>query len=135
MTPTQLANVIQGRFATQVAAPRRLPTIYDNDPTPAPADGSLWCRFTVLDGDTRRITVGVKQYRTVGVAIAQLFGPAGEGTRAQRDTAGAIVSAFQDQAADGVRYGVPAVTNIGKTSQGNYQINVTCPFQAETAQT
>jgi hypothetical protein len=132
MTSEQLANAIQARFAAQVATPRGLATVYDNDPTPPPADGSLWCRFTVLDGATRRVTVGVKQYRTVGVAIAQLFGPVGEGTQAQRQRADAIVAAFQDQTAAGVKYGVPTVSNIGKTSQGNYQVNVACPFQADT---
>jgi hypothetical protein len=135
VTNEALANAIQSRFAAQVATPQSLTTIYDNDPTPSPADNSLWCRFTVLDGETRRVTVGVKQYRTVGVAIAQLFGPVGDGTQAQRQLADAIVAAFQDQTAGGVRYGVPSVDNIGKTTQGNYQINVTCPFQADTVET
>lgn len=134
MTSEQLANTIQARFAARVAAPQSLATIYDNDPTPPPADGSLWCRFTVLDGASRRVTVGVKEYRTAGVAIAQLFGPLGEGTHTQRQIADAIVSAFQDQTAGGVWYGVPTVSNIGKTSQGNYQINVTCPFQADSVE-
>jgi hypothetical protein len=132
MTSTQLANLIQARFAAQVATPAALPTIYDNDPTQPPADGSLWCRFTILDGRSRRITLGVEQYRTVGVAVAQLFGPAGEGTSAQRQAADAIVAAFRCKTVDGIRYGVPSVANIGKENQGFYQINVACPFQADT---
>ncbi len=134
MTREALANAIRSRFKTEVADAQSLATIYDNDPSDPPTDNSLWCRLTVLDGETRRITVGVKQYRMVGVAIVQLFGPVGDGTQALSILADAIVTAFRDVTAAGVRYGVPSVQNLGRLEEGHYQMNVTCPFTADTVE-
>jgi hypothetical protein len=133
MTTLELSNAIQGRFASEVATPQALLTIYDNDPTPAPTQALVWCRFTVKDGESRRITIGgVKQYRTVGVAIAQIFGRLGEGTAGVRSVADAITIAFRDVTADGVKYSVPYADNIGDNNEGNYQLNMVCPYQADT---
>jgi len=133
-TPLSLANAIAVRFRDEVATPRALATIYDNDPADPPKDGSLWCRFSVRDGESQRITAGVRQYRTVGVAIAQLFASLGEGTKDLREAAGAIVTAFRNVTADGIRYGVPYLNNIGNDQNGKYQLNVTCPFQEDTVE-
>jgi hypothetical protein len=135
VTTLELANAVQSRFATQVVATQAIMTIYDNDPTPAPTQALVWCRFTVKDGAARRIAVGAKEYRREGVAIAQLFGRLGEGTAGVRTVADAVIAAFQDKNAGGVRYGVPYVDNIGDTKDGSYQLNVYCPFSADTIET
>lgn len=132
MTSEELANAVRSRFADQVASPESLTTIYDNSPTKRPTDGSTWCRFTILDGESQRVTVGVKEYRTYGVAVAQLFGRIGNGTKALRELADAVVTVFRDVSADDVSYKVPSIINRGETQDGWYQINVNCPFHAMT---
>jgi hypothetical protein len=131
VTTLELANAVQSRFAARVAGTQAMVTVYDNDPTPAPTQALVWCRFTVKDGAARRIAIGAKEYRREGVAIAQLFGRLGEGTAGLRGVADAIVAAFRDTAAEGVRY----VDNIGDNREGNYQLNVYCPFSADTIET
>jgi hypothetical protein len=130
-----LANAVRSRFAAQVETPQGLWVIYDNQDRSPPSDERLWCRFTVLDGDTERVTIGVRQYRTVGLGLAQLFVPMGTGTKAIRVMADAIRAAFQDVSTGGVRYGVPRVENIGDDGKGKYQVNVTCPWQVDETET
>jgi len=133
MTYEALHNAIRSRFKTLVADVLSLATIYDNDPTKPPTDNSLWCRFTILDGQSRRIVNGIPEYRLVGVAIAQLFGPIGAGDKVLQQKADAVVSAFRSQSADGVRYGDAYEQRVGQTREGDYyQINVACPFAADT---
>lgn len=130
MTWTELHNLIRWRFQTQVATPQSLTTIYDNDPTP-PTDGSTWCRFTILRGESRRITCGVLSYRESGRAVASLFCPVGGGDGALLTLADAIATAFRSQSVSGIRYLTPTVVPVGE-SLGEYQINVSCPFEADT---
>lgn len=133
MTYEDLHNAIRSRFQTQVADAQDLPTIYDNDPAAPPADGSLWCRFVILDGQSRQTVCGVTEYRLVGVAVASLFGPLGWGDAALQRTVDAIIAAFRGQSAAGVRYGDAYEQRVGQTDEGDYyQINVVCPFQADT---
>jgi hypothetical protein len=125
MTFAEMAQAINGYFHS--VKPTGLTVLYDNAPDKRPQDGSTWCRFHVIDGDTFRVTVGVAEYRTVGAAVAQLFGRVGEGTSTLRGMADAIADAFKDQTHDGINYRVPSVRNIGITD-GMYQINVVIPY-------
>jgi hypothetical protein len=133
MTYEALHNAIRSRFETEVADALSLKTIYDNDPTQPPTDNSLWCRFTVLDGASRRIVNGIGEYRLVGVAVAQLFGPIGLGDKTLQQKVDAVVAAFRGRSAEGVRYGDAYEQRVGQTREGDYyQINVVCPFSADT---
>lgn len=131
MTWTELHNLIRTRFKIEVSDPEGLATVYDNDPTPPPTDGSLWCRFTIVRGESRRITCGTREYRESGRAMACLFGPVGRGDAGLLGLADAIAVAFRSQQAGGIRYLTPSVQPVGE-SLGEYQINVACPFEADT---
>jgi hypothetical protein len=131
MTYETLHNTIRTRFQTRIADALGLPTIYDNDPSNPPVDGSVWCRFYIVDGQSRRTVNGVPEYRLLGLAVAQLYGPVGRGDEllAQAD---AIIAAFRGVSAGQVRYGDAHAQTVGVTPAGNqYQVNVVCPFQAD----
>jgi len=130
MTRLQIHNAIRARFATQIETGQSLVTVYDNQAQNPPTDGSLWCRFSVRDGDSNRITVGVKRYRHQGVAIAHLYGPIGSGDGVLLAMAEAVVTAFRDVNAGGVTYLTPEIMSVGQEDH-NYQINVEVPYQAD----
>jgi hypothetical protein len=136
VTYEELHNAIRSRFKTEVAAAQTLTTIYDNDPTAPPTDGTAWCRWAILDGQSRPTVCGVSEYRLIGVAVAQLFGPLGRGDAPLQQHVDAIIAAFRGKAAAGVRYGSAYEQRVGQTAEGDYyQINVVCPFQADTQET
>jgi hypothetical protein len=130
VTYTEIHNAIRSRFKTQIEDGESLTTLYCNDGQAAPADNSMWCRFYILDSPGKRLTVGVKNYRRPGVAVAQLFGPLGQGDGALIEMADAIATAFTSVSADGVRYLTAYQQPVGLEG-GQYQINVICPFEAE----
>ncbi len=130
MTYTEIHNAIRSRFKTQIEDGQSLPTLYENDGQAAPQDNSMWCRFYVRDSAGQRLTVGVKNYRRSGLAVAQLFGPVGHGDGELIEMADAIVEAFTSVSADGVRYLTAYQQPVG-LEEGRHQINVLCPFEAE----
>jgi hypothetical protein len=133
MTYEALHNTIRRRFATEVAEALSLVTIYDNDPASPPTDGSTWCRFYIVEGSSRRTVSGVAEYRLVGLAVAQLYGPVGRGDGALQQMVDTIIAAFRGVSAGGLRYGDAHEQTVGQTPAGDYyQINVVCPFTADT---
>lgn len=126
-----LHNAIRARFKAQVSNAVPLVTVFDNDPTSPPQDGSRWCRFTIRRAESRRLTCGTAEYRKGGVAFAQLFGPAGEGDGNLLELAETILLAFQGQTAAGVKYKTVTVRPIGQTGN-EYQVNVEIPFEADS---
>ncbi len=135
MTYTELHSAIRSRFKTEVADALELTALYDNDSSGAPTDGSAWCRLTILDGKSRAIVCGVTEYRLVGAAIVQFFGPTGRGDKTLQSYVDTVIAAFRGQTASGVRYGDAYEQRVGETAEGNYyQINVVCPFTADTTE-
>ena len=130
MTYTQIHNAIRSRFKTLIEDGQSLATVYDNDGQSPPTDNSMWCRFYIRDSAGQRLTVGVKNYRRSGLAVAQLFGPAGQGDGELIEVVDAIVAAFTSVSAGGVRYLTAYQQPVG-LEEGRYQINVICPFEAE----
>jgi len=134
MTHEEIHNAIRSRFKTQVADALPLTTIYDNDPTPAPTDNSIWCRLTVLVGTGRRTTIGTKEYRYPGVATAQLFGPVHSGDKDLLEKADAIIAAFRGVSVGGIRFegegGDTVSPQRAGVTNGQYQFNVEIPFVA-----
>lgn len=131
MTNTALHNAVRARFKAQVADAKSLTTVYDNDPTSPPADGSNWCRFAIRRADSEQIEAGPASFRKHGIAYAQLFGPVEKGDKELLLLADAIEAAFQGQTAVGVRYGKVTVRPVGNDRSGAYQVNVEIPFTAD----
>lgn len=122
-------NTIRSKFKTDIAEGLPLPTQYDNDPT-EPEKKSIWCRFTVLPGDSKQASLGspgANVFRTPGIAIAQLFGPVGNGDAVLLQKADDIIEHFCNQYSSGVHFGTPSIKSIGR-SGAFWQVNVSCPF-------
>ena len=125
-----LANTIRGRFKTLVVASTGLLVAYDNAPF-TPTDGVKWVRFTVLPGDSVQASIGVaKRFRTVGVAVAQIFLPIDRGDKDALALAETVKLAFRATTVSGVTFRTPSLRRVGRTDNW-YQINVNCPFYAD----
>lgn len=130
MTYAEIHNAVRSRFESQVSESQSLPTLYDNDGERPPEDNSPWCRLMVFDGDTTRVEVGAPTYRKYGVAIAELYGPVGEGDGGLLTLIDAIVAAFLGVTAGGVRYRTVHAERVGENG-GVYQINVVIRYEAD----
>lgn len=131
MTNSSLHNAIRARFGTEVATTESLVTIYDNDPTCPPTDGSAWCRLSIRRSDDQQVEAGPSSFRKHGRIYAQLFGPVEKGDGELLDLADAIVAAFEGASVAGVRYCEATVRPIGNDKKGSYQVNVEIRFMAD----
>jgi hypothetical protein len=123
-----IVDEVAGQSVTIMSA---LPTQYDNDASFDRPVGAPWCRFTVLQGDTRQVSCGgAKRFRLPGVAVAQLFIPIGEGDKRGLELADDVNVAFRSLTASGVKFMSPSVQNMGR-QEGEWQLNVSCPFFAD----
>lgn len=130
MSSEALHNAIRSRFKTEVADKNAgLVVIYDN--APDPDKDALWVRFTVLEGDANQQSLGPpRKFRTVGVAVGQVFALVDTGDRKALQVADKIKLAFRAISAGGVTYRTPSVKNVGRVDRW-WQVNVTCPFYAD----
>lgn len=128
----EIYAAIRTRFATEIATPLGLVTRYDNDARETPTSG-LWALVTILPGSSDVGEFGaVQRYRTLGVCIASIFQPVGEGDGASLEVADAIVPAFRARSHSGVHYRTPSVERLGRTGDGAwFQTNVTIPWYAD----
>lgn len=129
----EIAAVIRQRFATQIATPLSLQVAYDNAPFTPPASGR-WCRLAVLLGAQAQVEIGMPRFRTVGVAIAQLFDPVGQGDGAQLDVVDAIVDAFRSVSIAGpphIAFQPPYVSAPPIRDDAWWTVAVTIPFRAD----
>lgn len=128
------ANTIRSRFNTLIATAQSLATQYDNQDYTLP-DATMWCRLTVLPGESAQVSIGApasRRFRTAGVMTAQLFGPLGLGDKALLAMADQIVSAFRAVTVSGVTFETPSIINRGRNNQQNvWQVNVECPFRTD----
>lgn len=129
MTHAQLRQFIEARIAANWTS---TPVTYDNLDY-APAQGASWVRVTILDGAGNRISLGasganVALTRFVGVVVVSIFTPGAIGTATARAYADTLDTLFRDVSADGIIYGTPYLTAVGR-SEGWYQLNITIPFQ------
>ena len=125
-------NAVRSEWKTQIADPQSLWTIYENSDIGPPVDGRNYCKFKITGGDKKRITLGVKQYRTVKTAVAELYCAEGLGTGGLMELAKAIEVAFTDVTLSGVNFKTAYTQEAGLTKSGNeYQVNVYIPFDAE----
>jgi hypothetical protein len=133
MTFAEIANAIRSRFQTQIEEGQSVTVKYDNEDANQAPDGEKWIRFTILEGQSFQMDLGSnKTFRNPGVAVAQIFVPAGHGTKDAEDLADAIRTAFRAQAAGGVTYQTPYLAPVGNPSNGDWwQLNVNCPYFAD----
>jgi len=135
VTQTTVANAIRARFASQVATPQSLTTVYDNDPTTEYP--TTWCRFTVEFGDCTRLTTGGPgsvTYRTAGRVIAQVFGPVGKGDAGVIALVDAIIAAFRGVsiASPAIMFSAPSSSASANDPAGPWFMRVvSIPFAAD----
>jgi len=126
---------INSRFHTSVATPQSLTTKvqYDNAPFDPP-DNATWVRVSILAGEPVTVEFGDSmRYRTPGVMDALISIPIESGTKDALELADVIAAAFRYVTAGGVTYGLPGVRTMGRSGSW-WQINVSCPFYADTVE-
>ena len=136
MSTESVHNAIRSRFYSEVESAASLDNKvqYDNQKKPSAAGGdSLWVRFKVLPGDSAQVDTGSSshRYRSVGIAVAQIFAPVNTGTKSIATLTDTIKSAFRGVTASGVKYvDEPQEQNVGRSGK-YWQHNVTIKWQAD----
>ena len=128
-----LANTIRTRFNTEVALPKSLTVLYDND-TKDVSDDSIWCRLIIRENSDTRLTIGnsTSKYRTRGLVISQLFTQVNKGDGDLRNLADFIVTKFRSITVSGVSFLSPTIIPAGMNQDLTmWQMNINCPFYAD----
>lgn len=93
------ADAIRSRFTTEFAIPNALPVRYDNVPTENEPSTGRRASISIQLGQSSQVSVagaGGRRWRTVGVALVQLFEPLGVGEGALLQLFGALQDAFRN---------------------------------------
>jgi hypothetical protein len=130
-----IASNLRARFATEVATPQSLVTVYDN--TERPPITGRWCRFVVLLGEQALVSVagvGQRRYRTTGAALAQLFEPLDTGDGSQWALVAAIQDAFRSVSLSGppfITFDAPSISGNPVREESWWMRVVSIPFRAD----
>jgi hypothetical protein len=138
MTYAEIVNAITTRFNVEVKAnvSGGITVQYDNDGAFDKPEGSRWARASVLLGASFQVSLGEnKRFRTPGLLVVSIFIPNGSGTAAAYEVAALVRTAFRGITAGGVVYTTPYISVIGITEGGEWQLNVTCPFDSDDIET
>lgn len=84
----------------------------------------LGSSFQASCGGTTRL------FRTPGLAIFQVFAPVDSGEAPALQLADAIADGFRGVTVGNVMYETPSVQTVGR-QEDLWQVNVTCPFEAD----
>lgn len=125
-----MLTAIRSRFKAEVADAQSVPTQYDGDRQFTPPEDARWARWTVLPGESQMVELAGKNYRTRGVAIAQVFVPLDRGVQPALALADQIKTAFRSVEQGGVHFRTPSIANAGRDEQW-LRVNVTCPWYAD----
>ncbi len=128
-----MENVIRNRFDEQVTdlISTTLPVHYDNVDFEIPNDGSRWCRFSILEGDSQQVAMGgSKRVRTPGVITIEIFIPINEGNQEALNVADFVAAAFRLISSGGVIYQTPSINKQGRQGE-KWKVIVRCPFYAD----
>jgi hypothetical protein len=130
----QIENAIRSRWYNNVQLPQQITTYHDNqDVDDVPS--ALWCRVTVLPGQSEQVSLGSqRRFRTPGVMIVQVFQKVGLGTKSVNELIDEINSNFRGVSIVGMTFRTPSVQKIGE-AEGWYQVNITCPFYSDDVET
>ncbi len=118
-------QAIESRFETQWASATSID--FDNvDFVPTP--GTSFVRLTILDGDSRQVSLGDSPlYRSIGVIIISIFTPLDIGSATGRTLADNAAAIFRGWQSSGIVCRSPSIQRVGKTN-GWFQYNVNVPF-------
>ncbi len=98
----------------------------------SPEEGTPWVRLTILDADSRQVSMGsTKLYRNNGVIVVQIFVPENTGTGDARSMADQVAAIFRGTQFNGITCRAPSPRRVG-TANGWYQLNVSIPFFFDT---
>lgn len=114
---------------------KRIPVSWPNVNFTVPSPAEPWCRFTILNGDASRMSIGAPGLnRTVhpGRVVVQVFVPRGRGEVLARRYADDAAAIFRTLKLSNYRFFPPAVAQVSSTVNDDwYQVNMTCPFQRD----
>jgi hypothetical protein len=95
-----------------------------------PVAGEPWVRAVVLPAQSRQMTLGStsRRFDYVGVAVVQVFVPAGTGDVEARRLAVIAEDLFRGRTVDDTTFGSPYMNPVG-TDGAWYQVNVVIPYR------
>lgn len=127
-----ISNTVRLRFASLVASPLALVTVYDNAPTAVP-DSAAWCRLEVRMGQCEQIAIGPNAsnlYRKSGEVVAAVYTPLGQGDGAALSIASTIVSALRGVTSNETIFEAPRV-EAGYRDGTRWRVDVRMPFRSD----
>lgn len=133
MSQEVIRAAITGRFATQwgTASPVQYPNHAFKTPENAP-----WARLSIAQADRYDAAIGAGLVRDIGVVYLQLFAPDESGSKALMDLADLFCSAFDNvsltSGSTALQFHRVKIAQIGKTTQGPYQVNASVDYRADT---
>jgi hypothetical protein len=138
MDAVELEQSVRAKFNDDIVVALGLPTVFENEPPPKPNEPDpkkedLWGSVVVQMGESRQADISANpRIRHTGVLLVCLFTKPNLGTAAIMAMAGQIFTAFHPQGDAGVLYRQPSMNKGGNDGKGWYQVNVTCPFFADS---
>jgi hypothetical protein len=136
MTLAAVYQAIRERWATQVATPNELPTVYDNAPEPAKA--AQWARLSVVIDSTTQVSMGLPvRFRSRGAAVVNLSTSAEKGDAALIALTDDVLDAFRGVSLSSPQVRFDSPTPIGSPTVDGawFTRTVRIPFIADTYQT
>jgi len=129
MTLTEIRNAIISRMTAQTAIASDSVS-YPNGPTFDPSGKSIWARLTNIPGmaSANEIGAGPVVQRT-GIAVIQIFVPAGSGSLLITQTADKLRELFEFKADGRLDYFAVSAMDAGETD-GWAQMNIQIPYRA-----
>lgn len=124
-----IQNAITARFFTLIDDAGEVGTAqYDNQVLDLPEE-EVTCKVSVVSGQTRQTTIGVDQFRTVGIMQVEIFSPLGSGATPGLTLADSIVTNFRNKTTDSgnVRFKTPSLVSKGRVGN-TWRIIVNCPY-------
>lgn len=129
MTLTEIRNAIVSRMTAQTAIASE-DVSYPNGPTYDPSGKSIWARLTNIPGmaAANEIGTGPVVQRT-GIAVIQIFVPAGSGSLLITQTADKLRELFEFQTDGRLDYFAVSAIDAGETDSWA-QMNIQIPYRA-----
>lgn len=132
--PAAAATAMSLRFDAEVALPNSLLTAYENMPFELPGAEQVWCAWSIRHAEGQG-EIGTRRFSVPGQATASIYIPIETGTADGYSLAGATVTAFRYGRHDGINFGTPSLTRIGRAGPASstewWQVNVRCPYWFE----
>jgi hypothetical protein len=128
-----VGNAIRSYFYAQITTARSIPTQFDNAPFVQP-EGAKWVRLTILETTGDTFEKGSRpRYRTVGVAIVNVFVPVSSGDQEGLEIVDWVADVFRNVRVDGIRFYTPSLQTLGVGRDGQWwQLNVEMPFEHDS---